>query len=79
MSQIIRNEKCDKCGKEYKDIWISFGHLDEDFEWKWKCEKCGFENRRLIKAFLIDKIMSGKYGIKDIIKEHMCNSKEDDN
>lgn len=49
MSRIITYEKCDKCGKEYKDIYISFGHPDEDFTWKWKCE-CGFKNERLIKA-----------------------------
>ena len=49
MSRIITYEKCDKCGKEYKDIYISFGHPYEDFTWKWECE-CGFKNERLIKA-----------------------------
>ena len=49
MSRIITYEKCDECGKEYKDFYISFGHPDEDFTWKWKCD-CGYENERLIKA-----------------------------
>lgn len=47
MSRIITYEKCDKCAKEYKNIYISFGHPDQDFEWKCKCE-CGFENKRII-------------------------------
>lgn len=49
MSRIITYEKCDKCGKEYENFYISFGHPNEDFTWKWKCD-CGYENERLIEA-----------------------------
>ena len=51
MSQIITYLKCDKCGKEYKDIYISLGHPDEDFIWNWKCKCCGCKNKKLVKAF----------------------------
>ena len=50
MSKIITYEKCDKCNKEYKDIYISFGHPNEDFIWKWECSECGNVNERLIEA-----------------------------
>ena len=48
MSRIITYLKCDKCGKE-RNIYISFGHPDEDFTWNWKCE-CGHVNEKLIEA-----------------------------
>ena len=48
MSRIITSEKCDHCGKEYNNIYISFGHPDEDFTWKWKCEECKKVNERII-------------------------------
>lgn len=51
ISKIITHEKCDKCKKEYKDIYVSFGHPDEDFIWEWECGECGHINERLIKAF----------------------------
>lgn len=51
MSRIITYEKCDKCGKEYPDIYISFGHPDKDFVWKWQCDECEHINKRVIKAF----------------------------
>lgn len=54
MSRIITHEQCDKCKKEYKDIYISFGHPNKDFEWKWKCTECGCENKRIIKAMPLD-------------------------
>lgn len=50
MSQIITYLKCEHCGKEYKDIYISFGHPEKDFVWKWKCTGCKYVNKRLIKA-----------------------------
>lgn len=31
MSRIITYLKCDKCGKEYKNIYISLGYPDKDF------------------------------------------------
>lgn len=51
MSRIITHEKCDCCKKEYKNFHISFGHPDHDITWKWKCDKCGSINERLIKAW----------------------------
>lgn len=50
MSRIIFYEKCDKCGKEYTDFYISFGHPEKDVIWRWECEECGAVNERLIKA-----------------------------
>lgn len=55
MSRIITHEKCDKCGKEY-NTYISFGHPDKDFTWKWKCDECGHINERLIKAMPRDRL-----------------------
>lgn len=51
MSQIITYLKCDHCGKEYKDIYVSFGHPEKDFVWKWKCDSCKHVNEKLIKAW----------------------------
>ena len=56
MSQIITYLKCDNCGKEYKDIYISFGHPKEDFVWKWKCNGCECVNEKFIKALPHKKI-----------------------
>ena len=53
MSRIITHEKCDCCGKEFKDFYKSFGHPDHDITWKWKCSKCGCINERLIKAWKV--------------------------
>lgn len=50
MSRIITHEQCDKCKKEYKNIYISFGHPQKDFEWRWMCTECGCENKRIIRA-----------------------------
>ena len=49
MSRIITYLKCEKCGKEYDNIYYSFGHPEEDFTWNWKCE-CNHINKELIKA-----------------------------
>lgn len=53
MSRIITHEKCDCCGKEFKDFYKSFGHPDHDITWKWKCDNCGCVNERLIKAWKV--------------------------
>ena len=50
MSQIIRYLKCPHCGKEYDDIYISFGHPVEDFIWKWECKECHNVNEYLVGA-----------------------------
>lgn len=50
MSRIVTYEKCNYCGKEFKDFYISFGHPDQDTTWTWKCGNCGCTNGRLIKA-----------------------------
>lgn len=47
MSRIITYRKCEKCGKEYNN-YISFGHPDEDFIWKWECVECNHVNEILI-------------------------------
>ena len=56
MSRIITHEKCDNCGKEFKDFYRSFGHPDHDITWKWKCDECGYTNERLIKALPMGEI-----------------------
>ena len=53
MSRIITHEKCDCCGKEFKDFYKSFGHPDHDITWEWKCDNCGCVNERLIKAWKV--------------------------
>lgn len=50
MSQIITSLKCSKCNKEYNNLYISFGHPDEDFDWKWKCDECEEINVKHIEA-----------------------------
>jgi len=57
MSRIVTFLKCEKCETEYKDIYISFGHLDEDVYWQWQCnryvvdtENVGYVNELLVKA-----------------------------
>jgi formate dehydrogenase maturation protein FdhE len=51
VSQIITYLKCDHCGKEYKDIYVSFGHPEKDLVWKWECDSCKHVNEKLIKAW----------------------------
>lgn len=49
MSLIIRKWTCEECGAEF-DQYVSFGHPDEDFDYKWKCSKCGHINTYHVKA-----------------------------
>lgn len=65
MSRIITHEKCDRCKKEYKNFHISFGHPDHDITWKWKCDKCGYINERLIKAWKVPDDL-GWINLKDL-------------
>ena len=65
MSRIITHEKCDCCGKEFKNFYISFGHPDHDITWKWKCHKCGSINERLIKAWKVPDDL-GWINLKDL-------------
>ena len=50
MTRILTFFKCDKCGEEYKNLYVSFGHPANDFKWKWKCDDCGYVNEILIEA-----------------------------
>lgn len=50
MSRIIRQLQCNSCNKQYNNLYISFGHPDEDFDWHWKCKECGEINIKKIKA-----------------------------
>ena len=50
MSIIIKQWKCEECGAEF-DRYISFGHPDEDFDYKWKCDECGHINTYPVKVF----------------------------
>lgn len=49
MSMIIRQWKCEECGAEYSR-YISFGYPEEDFDYKWKCNKCKHVNVTRIMA-----------------------------
>ena len=43
MSIIVRHWECYNCHSKF-ERYVSFGHPDEDFDFKWKCEKCGRVN-----------------------------------
>lgn len=49
MSRIFTFWKCEHCGEEFQK-YISFGHPDKDFVFKWKCGKCEHVNELLVKA-----------------------------
>ena len=49
MSRIFTQWRCEHCGDEFQK-YISFGHPSEDFEFKWKCGKCGGINVLLVEA-----------------------------
>lgn len=72
MSRIITNFKCDHCGKEY-NTYISFGHPDNDFVWKWKCDKCNKVNKYLVEAMPHDSLYYDiPYGRKINWLEHLA-------
>lgn len=60
MSKIIHYLKCKECGKEYKDIYISFGHPDESFDWKWKCDNC--EHINTVRIIGLEDELKAGYG-----------------
>ena len=49
MSRIITEWKCEGCGTEFNK-YVSFGHPNEDFYFKWECGECGYENILHVKA-----------------------------
>lgn len=49
MSRIFTEWKCDNCASEFHQ-YVSFGHPDEDFDYKWKCGKCGHINTLHVEA-----------------------------
>ena len=53
MSHIITKLKCEHCGQEINDIYISLGHPEKDFVWRWKCGKCMQINSRYVKSWPI--------------------------
>lgn len=50
MSRIITSLKCAHCQSERKNLYISFGHPEHDFDWEWTCQKCGNQNVEKIAA-----------------------------
>ena len=50
MSRIFTHWKCDNCKAEF-DNWVSFGHPDEDFDYKWKCPECNHTNVLHVEAW----------------------------
>lgn len=49
MSRIFTEWKCDNCESEFHQ-YISFGHPDEDFDFEWQCDECGYVNVLHVKA-----------------------------
>lgn len=49
MSRIYTEWKCEHCGYTIHK-YISFGHPDEDFDFKWKCGNCKHINVLHVKA-----------------------------
>lgn len=43
MSLIITKQACKHCNYEFEQ-YVSFGHPEEDFDFKWECPKCKKEN-----------------------------------
>lgn len=54
MSRIFKEWHCDHCGASFQ-YYVSFGHPDEDFVFKWKCNKCDGVNELRVKAMPHDK------------------------
>lgn len=50
MSRIIPFWKCEKCNYEFYQ-YVSFGHPDEDFIFKWVCPECKSTNELKVEAF----------------------------
>jgi len=50
MSRIFNELQCEHCRKEFKDLWISFGHPKKDLKFPWTCKECGASNVLLVKA-----------------------------
>jgi len=48
MSYIINELKCEHCNKLYSNLYISFGHPEENYKYKWKCKECNKENIEII-------------------------------
>ena len=49
MSQIIINLICKHCNENF-NTYISFGHPQKSFKWKWKCINCNNINIEQIEA-----------------------------
>ena len=49
MSRVFTQWKCDNCKKEFHQ-YVSFGHPDKSFDYKWKCKECGHINILHVKA-----------------------------
>ena len=51
MSHIITYLKCEKCNHELNNIYISLGHPEKNFIWKWECPKCNHINGEKIPRY----------------------------
>jgi len=48
MSFIVRSLTCVYCNYKFDNLYISFGHPDKSFDWKWLCDACKKENTKKI-------------------------------
>lgn len=92
MSHIIHYLKCEHCNTQYDNIYISFGHNEKCFDWKWKCEECNHENtyhvwsyygnwcntckERMGKGWESVNLKSTKT-VEEIMNEYRCSNKFD--
>ena len=44
MSNIYTHFKCEHCGHEPKENYVSFGHNEKAFDWTYICTECNGEN-----------------------------------
>ena len=68
MSRIYKKWICDNCKTEI-EYYISFGHPDEDFDYKWKCGECGHVNTLHVPAMPKDKKQSF---LKNFLRGILC-------
>jgi len=64
MSQIIEHWECNHCGHEFNQ-YVSFGHPEETFIYKWKCSECNGINE--LKVY-------GQFALWDDLEKNLIRS-----
>lgn len=72
MSRIFMELACNNCNKTQEDMYISFGHPDNEFTAIWKCRYCGAENELFVEAYpKREGLNSGDYGPPIIMSQNI--------